>query len=258
MDPVQYNREAWNQQVKNACRWTVAVDSDRVQQARNGDLDLVLTPSKTVPNAWYPDLQNADLLCLASGGGQQGPLFAAFGANVTVFDNSPDQLAQDRMVAQRESLELQTVLGDMNDLSAFADASFDLVFQPASFSFVPNVRPVMNEVSRVLRSGGVYLAGFCNPLYYVFDYDKLCAGELVVRHSIPYSDLESISDEERQQLVAAGEPMCFGHTLQDLIGGQTDAGLRITNFYEDAWGQGPEQILDQYLMTTFATRAIKP
>jgi len=31
--------------------------------------------------------------CLASGGGQQGPVLAAAGAHVTVFDNSPRQLA---------------------------------------------------------------------------------------------------------------------------------------------------------------------
>ena len=71
-----------------------------------------------------------DVLCLASGGGQQGPILAAAGANVTVFDNSPAQLRQDELVARREGLSIRTVQGDMRDLSAFADGSFDLIFHP--------------------------------------------------------------------------------------------------------------------------------
>jgi 2-polyprenyl-3-methyl-5-hydroxy-6-metoxy-1,4-benzoquinol methylase len=70
------------------------------------------------------------VLCLASGGGQQGPILAAAGARVTVFDNSPQQLAQDRFVARREGLTLETVEGDMRDLSVFADVSFDLIVHP--------------------------------------------------------------------------------------------------------------------------------
>ena len=86
----------------------------------------------------------------------------------------------------------------MRDLGHFNDSVFDLVFQPSSFSFVPDVLPVMREVARVLRPGGVYLVGFCNPAYYVFDYDKLQAGELIVRHSIPYSDLKALRKKKGQ------------------------------------------------------------
>ena len=40
-----------------------------------------------MPADWFGDLAGAPVLCLASGGGQQGPLLAAAGARVTVFDN---------------------------------------------------------------------------------------------------------------------------------------------------------------------------
>ena len=70
------------------------------------------------------------MLCLASGGGQQGPILAAAGAEVTVFDASEKQLAQDRLVAEREGLSLTTVQGDMADLSCFDDESFDFIFHP--------------------------------------------------------------------------------------------------------------------------------
>src|SRR5262249_56938302 len=83
-----------------------------------------------------------EVLCLASGGGQQAPVFAAAGANVTVLDASPAQLARDREVAEREGLAIKAVQGDMADLSAFPDGTFALVFHPCSNCFVQDVRPV--------------------------------------------------------------------------------------------------------------------
>jgi len=108
-----------------------------------------------------------DLLGSGLWSGQQGPVFAALGANVTIFDNSPAQLEHDRIVAQREGLVIKTVEGDMRDLSAFADQSFDLIFHPVSNVFCPQVRPVWMEAFRVLRPGGILLAGFANPIYYL-------------------------------------------------------------------------------------------
>jgi hypothetical protein len=54
-------------------------------------------------------LAGIEVLCLASGGGQQGPILAAAGAKVTVFDNSANQLVQDRLVADRDGLTIETV-----------------------------------------------------------------------------------------------------------------------------------------------------
>ena len=176
----------------------------------------MLTETKPVPRSWFPEMAGADVLCLASGGGQQAPVFAAAGANVTVLDNSPKQLAQDRFVAERESLDLKTVQGDMRDLSAFADGSFDLVFHPVSNLFVPEVRPVWNEAFRVLREGGALLAGFLNPAVYVFDLELAdSTGEIRVRYALPYADATSKSEEEVGRQIQRGEPLEFSHTLED-------------------------------------------
>ena len=109
---------AWDKAVERASQWTHAGRRPRrsPRHAR-GEWSIVLTPTVPVPRAWFPPLAGADVLCLASGGGQQGPILAAAGAHVTVFDNSPQQLAQDRYVARREGLDLATVEGDMRDLS---------------------------------------------------------------------------------------------------------------------------------------------
>ncbi len=250
-----YNRHAWDRQVERGNRWTVPVGPEEVARARRGDWSLVLTPTKPVPAAWFPKMAGLDVLCLASGGGQQGPIFAAAGANVTIFDNSPKQLAQDRLVADRENLAVETLRGDMGDLSIFPEARFDLIFHPCSNAFVPDVLPVWRGAFRVLRHGGTLLAGFSNPLAYLFDVFALERGELRVAHRIPYSDLGSLTDEERARLADQDAPLEFGHTLGDQIGGQLEAGFVLTDFYEDI---DPESVLGGYIPSYIATRALKP
>jgi SAM-dependent methyltransferase len=250
-----YNSRAWDRAVERQSEWTLPVTSAVVAAARQGDWQIVLTPTKPVPHHWFPELTGLDLLCLASGGGQQGPVLAAAGARVTVFDNSPQQLAQDRFVATREALTLITVQGDMADLTVFADASFDLIVHPCSNLFVPDVHPVWREAFRVLRRGGNLLTGFCNPASFIFDQQLADEGTLQVRHKLPYSDVTSLSAAERQRYMDDEQPLEFSHTLEDQIGGQIDAGFVITGFYEDIWPGTP---LAEYMPTFMATRATKP
>jgi SAM-dependent methyltransferase len=229
-----------------------------IAAARRGDWQIVLTPNKPVPRDWFGHLAGADVLCLASGGGQQGPVLAAASAHVTVLDNSPRQLAQDRLVAEREGLAIRTIEGDMADLSPFGDATFDLIVHPVSNTFVPDVRPVWAEAYRVLRPGGSLLSGFCNPVMYIFDQEFLDQGELRVKYHLPYSDVTSPSAEERERYLAAGWPLEFGHTLEDQIGGQTDAGFLIAGLYEDTVAESEDDLLSRYTPVFIATRAIKP
>ncbi len=254
MNVRQYNRSAWDRNVESGNRWTVPVGPEVIAAARGGRWEVLLTPTKPVPRAWFPELAGLEVLCLASGGGQQGPVLAAAGASVTVFDNSPRQLGQDRLVAERDGLALATVEGDMADLSAFADGHFGLVFHACSNCFVPDVRPVWREVFRVLRPGGVLLAGIRSPVYFLFDDTKAEQGVFEVRHRLPYSDLTSIGEEERRRYTDKGEPLCFGHTLEDQLGGQLDAGFRLTGLYED---NDPSEPLSLYIAGYLATRAVK-
>ncbi len=257
MDVRTYNRRAWNREVARGNRWTVPVSPEEIARARSGRWEILLTPTRPVPRDWFPPILGLRVLCLASGGGQQGPLLAAAGAEVTVLDNSPAQLSRDRAVAERDHLELRTVEGDMADLHMFTEQSFDAIIHPVSNCFAEDVRPVWREACRVLTRGGVLLAGFANPALYIFDDELMLKGELEVRHELPYSDLTSLTDEERQRYIDREEPLNFGHTLEDQIGGQIAAGFEIIGFYEDRDEDPERDPLGRYLPTFIATRSRK-
>ena len=119
---------------------------------------MVLTPTRKVPHEWLGDLRGKKILGLASGGGQQMPIFAALGAECTVLDYSRSQLESERMVAEREGYSIRIIRGDMTRPLPFADGEFDLIFHPVSNCYIREVKPVWKECWRVLRPGGVLLS----------------------------------------------------------------------------------------------------
>lgn len=258
MDIRAYNKEAWDRQVANGNPYTRPVSHEAIEAARSGRWSVVLTDAKPVPAAWFPSLAGLDVLGLACGGGQQCPIFAAAGARVTVFDNSPAQLSRDREVAHREGLALRTVEGDMADLSVFADESFDVVFHPVSNVFAASVRPVYAEAARVLRRGGILMAGFMNPDVYIFDREAIDRrGVLKVKYGLPYSDAEHLPTDELARMIEQGWPLEHSHSLEDQIGGQCEAGLVITAFYEDRYTPESGDIPSRFMPCFYATRAVK-
>jgi SAM-dependent methyltransferase len=257
IDIVEFNRDAWNRESKGGGEWSIPVNAEEIAQARQGNWAVILTPTKSVPKAWFDTLKDKQILGLASGGGQQMPILAAAGAIVTCFDNSDEQLAKDQLVAQREGLSITAVQGDMADLAVFGNDQFDLIFHPVSNCFVEDVNRVWQECFRVLKPGGRLLSGFMNPAMYLFDHDKAEATkQLTVEFSIPYSNI-SAGEQHRCDTVGKGEAIQFSHTLESQIGGQIAAGFTINGFYEDKWTD-EATFLNQYMTTSMATLAIKP
>lgn len=258
MDIPAYNRTAWNHQSSEGrSPWCQPVTKEEIQAAREGRWNVLLTPNKPVPRDWFGDITDKKLLCLASGGGQQAPLLAAAGARVTSFDNSDEQLAKDRFVADRDGLNLDTVRGDMADLSTFADGSFDLIFHAVSNVFAQDIAPVWRECHRVLRPGGRLIAGFMNPLHFLFDHEEAeQTGVLEVRHALPYSDLTSRPPEWLAKTTQDKVAYEFGHTLEQQIGGQLAAGFLIAGLYEDDWNDQATP-LNKFTTMFIATLAMK-
>ena len=253
MTYIEENSKIWDKRSENNDIWSVPVTSEMINQAREGVWSIVLTPEKPVPSHWFPDtLKNKKILCLASGGGQQGPILAAAGADVTVFDNSKKQLEKDEFVAQRDNLRIKTVQGNMQDLSVFEDESFDCIVHPWSNGFIDDVRPVWKECARVLKKNGWLLSGFGNPVSCIFDVGKFEKGIFEVANSIPYADIEHLDDPEIKA-IAEEDGYLWSHTLEDQIQGQIEAGFAIVGFYEDIGGCA----LDKYMKSSIATKAIK-
>jgi len=257
MNYLEYNRISWNRQSKEGSRWCTPVDSEIIDKAKNGEWIVILTPNKSVPKNWFGDIRNKDILCLASGGGQQAPVLAAAGANVTSFDLSEEQLNKDKLISEREGLTIKTVQGDMADLSCFEETRFDLIFNPVSTCFVPDVKKIWKECFRLLCPGGSLLTGFLNPMYYIFDVDKADRGELEVKYKLPYSDVEQLEKEKIEQMEKDKTAFEFSHTLENQIGGQIEAGFTITGFYED-WWEDEATPLNKFTPTFIATKATKP
>ena len=228
--------------------WGQPINHEIYEKALAGDWDMLLTPLKPVPHAWFGDLKGKRVLGLASGGGQQMPVFAALGARCTVLDYSESQLESERLVAAREGYDIRVVRADMTQPLPFADGEFDLIFHPVSNCYVREVEPIWQECARVLKEGGVLLAGFNNSFVYALDND-----EKVVVNTLPFDP--TVNPEQMKQLQDEDCGVQFSHTLEEQMGGQLRAGFTITDLYED---YDPEGGLGEHHVPGYiATRAVK-
>ena len=194
-------------------------------------------------------MRGARVLGLASGGGQQMPLFAAMGAVCTVLDYSERQIASERMVAEREGYEIRCVRADMTRPLLFEDREFDLIFHPVSNCYAEDVLPIWRECFRVLAPGGRLLAGLDNGFNYVVDDDE----ERVVR-GLPFNPLRDPSLIPEDEL--GDWDMQFSHTLDEQVRGQIQAGFRLLDLFEDTNGAG--RLHELGIPTFWATCAQKP
>ena len=184
---TKYNAEQWDQWVEDGIEWGIPISHEDYLAAKNGTWDVYLTPMRPVPHSWFPALKGAQLLGLASGGAQQMPVFAALGANCTVFDYSKKQLESERMVAEREGYSIQIVRGDMTKPLPFPDGQFDVIFHPVSNCYIEDVYQVWRDQT------------------------------LVVENALPFNPLKN--PEQCEKLMRDGDGMQFSHSLEEQIGG---------------------------------------
>ena len=259
MNILNLNKAAWDHAVDQGDNpYTQVLSPEQIAAAKAGEWSLFLSDIKPVPKEWFPPLRGTRVLCLASGGGQQAPIFAALGAKVTLLDASPNQLAQDRQVAQRESLEIKTVEGDMADLSAFETGSFDLIFNPPSTLFVPDLKRIWKECSRVLGDGGILMTGFMNPDEFIFDPEALDNhGAFVVKYPLPYVEHETLNPQELEAYRREKRMFHFSHSMEAQLGGLIEAGFVISGFYEDRRPQAGGNPIRQYMPSYYVVKAGK-
>lgn len=229
--------------------WSQPIDHATYLRACAGDWQIVLTPTVPVPRSWWPELKGAEVLGLACGGAQQMPVLTAAGAHCTVLDYTPAQLESERAVAEREGYDIDIVRADMTRPLPFANERFDVVVNPVSVCYVREVAPIFAEVARVLRPGGVLLAGFDTGYNYITDD----AEERIVR-GLPYDPLDNPALLEQDDVNEVG--VQFSHTPGELLGSLLHAGLVIDDVYDDVNGEG--RLSELGIPTMLAVRAHKP
>lgn len=231
MDYQDINAATIDRWIEEGWEWGTPISHEEYVAAARGSWDVKLTPTKFVPHEWLGDLRGKKILGLASGGGQQMPIFATLGAECTVFDYSERQLSSERRVADREGYQIRIVRGDMTKPLPFEDEEFDIIFHPVSNCYVKDVTPIWKECFRVLKPGGYLLSGVDNYINYIVDYDE----KTIINH-LPFDPLTD--DEHRKQLEREDAGMQFSHSLEEQIGGQLAAGFRLLDLYEDTNGEG--------------------
>ena len=244
----EINARTIDRWVEEGWEWGVPVSHETFINAKNGVWDVVLTPTVPVPHDWFGDLRGKKVLGLASGGGQQIPIFAALGAEVTVLDLSDRQLESELLVAEREGYDVRIVKADMTKPLPFPDETFDLIFHPVSDCYVEEVEPIFREAYRVLKKGGAFLGGYDNGVNFLVNDD-----ETAIVNTMPFNPLKN--EDQRRQLEEDDAGLQFSHSLNELIGGQLRAGFTIRDIYDDVNGSG--RLNELNVNTFFAIRATK-
>ena len=230
---VEANRKHWTKMVDEKCGFTLPwldLNPETLRLHVDGINKNIVDPLDDLyPWSLFTKASEKDVLCLASGGGQQSAVFGLLGAKVSVVDIAEGQLEADRTAAKHYGYDVTTICCDMQNLSELDDKSFDLVYQAESMCYAPDLRRVYSEVSRILRRGGKYRANACNPVIMFVDEKWNDGGYRIHR---PYSETHSTRDDGAVE---------FRHYISDVFNGLITEGFKIRSVHE-----GPNH-LKQYL-----------
>ena len=219
MDYQSNNRQAWNQLADHGSQFArVASDTECRDPLKILDC-----------RGWLPDsVAGLNVLCLASGGGWQSILYGVAGANVTVVDISDSMLRLDEREAKRRGLSLRLIQGSMDDLSCIDDQAFDIVHQPVSTCYVPDVTTVYAEVGRVLRDNGIYISQHKQPTSLQISHRNERHQFVIGVEYYHEGPLPRQRDESYRETAATE----YLHRLEDLVGGLCRNGFVIEDLRE--------------------------
>ena len=249
-DYVKINSTAWEKWSKEGYTWTIPITHEAFLYAKRGQWDVTLATDRKVPHNWFPKMKNCKVLGLASGGGQQIPIFSALGAYCVVMDICQSQLDKENMIAKREGYKVETIRRDMCSPFPFDNCSFDMIFHPASNSYVPEVEAIWSECYRVLRPGGILMCGLDYGINFLFDDSDDYPPK--VKHKLPCNSFDGLSTSEIQKKIQNDDCIQFSHSIEEQIGGQLRAGFVLTDLLEDRNKEGhgyTRDFISQYLLT---------
>ena len=215
MDNVQrHNCEVWDERARRAMPHTEAAGPRAFENAL----------AAVDPCGWIEGgVRGKRVLCLAAGGGKHGPLFATAGAVVTVVDISPAMLARDR------AANVRTIEASMDVLPMLFPGEFEIVIQPVSTCYVPDVRKVYREIARVTAPGGLYISQHKQPTSLQGDAVFNGRGYVVSERADRKEPLPVVPADLGYREAGALE---FIHSWEDLFGGLCESGFTIEDVRE--------------------------
>lgn len=215
-----HNRNAWDRLVRTGNRFTQVA----TEEAFANPLQAVDAPG------WLgPSIRGWAVLCLAAGGGRQGPLYAAAGADVTVLDLSDEMLRRDREVAAARGLKMRIIQGSMDHMPGLPEHGFDLVIQPVSTCYVPDILAVYREVGRVLKPGGLYISQHKSPASLQMSR-RTESGKYVMEYG--YYDKRPLPPAEPESTFREPGTWEYVHRLEEIVGGMCRSGFVIEDLVE--------------------------
>ena len=111
------------------------------------------------------DLDGRMVLDAGCGEGRNTRLLARGGAQMVGVDISRKMIEFARAEEEREPLGIRYELTSFTDLSAFPDASFDVVVSFMALMDGPDFQGAAQEIFRVLRSGGEFCFSIIHPCF---------------------------------------------------------------------------------------------
>jgi ubiquinone/menaquinone biosynthesis C-methylase UbiE len=131
-----------------------------------------------------PALKGKSVLEIGCGIGLDALEYAKSGAKVTAIDISPVCIGLAKKYFAYNNLHAQIEIGNVEELY-YSDNSFDVVIARQILMFIPNTQKAIEEILRVLKSGGEIVALLHNKYsWYVF-LGKISGTKLVAETKDP-------------------------------------------------------------------------
>jgi hypothetical protein len=137
-------------------------------------------------------------------------------------------LALDRQVATDRGLNVGTIEASIDDLSTLPASHYEIVAQPVSTCYVPDIVAVYRAVARVIVPGGLYVSQHKQPVSLQVETERLGYGYCLTDPYYRHGPLRSAAPSRLRE---AGT-VEFLHRWEEMIGGLCRAGFVIEDLVE--------------------------
>lgn len=172
------------------------------------------------------DVHGKHVLELACGGAQNSIALAKWDADVTAVDLSPNQIAHAQRLVEREGVDVALVQADIERLSMFPDASFDMIISSNGIEFVTDIDGCLREWHRVLCPGGIAAISTVHPLA-AFEWDA-GQGALLIQNyfNLPVEVWHDVGETDGQR------GLTFFRTVEEMFSTLTGVGFTVERILE--------------------------